>query len=129
MTASTTAPETVVPFAFPHPEARPENRREDAAGMERDAAALPLSGPIAALVAALGAELTRLVVAEASSHEATPYLRAFGEEAYRLTGSLRGMRAISWKAAALDPRRGEVRRDLINKAWDRVGGEHAVWVA
>lgn len=122
-------PETDALFAFPHPEAAPRDRHEAAAALERDAAALPLSGPIAGLVAALGAEMSRLVVAEISSHEAAPFLRPLGEEAFRLTGSVRGMRAIAWKASVLDPRHVELRRDLADKAWHGIGDAGSAWAA
>lgn len=107
----------------------PRDRYDDAARIQRDADALPKLGPVADLVRALGAELHRLVTREALPHEAAPYLRPFGIEAYRLTGSVRAIRAVCQAAAGLDPRRAEVRRDLIDKAWDRIGGPSGTWMA
>ncbi|MHC2020244.1 hypothetical protein [Methylobacterium sp. CM6247] len=105
------------------------NRRTEFARLEREAAALPEHGPVADLVAEIHAELSRLVLAESGAHETRPFLKNFGRRAYDLMGSVDGMRVICHKVAGLDPRNAEVRRDMLDKGWDGVGGEHDVWTA
>lgn len=105
------------------------NRREEITRLTLAAADLPETGPIAELVAEIHAELSRLVLVESASHEAVPFLKGFGRRAYDLTGSVDGMRVICFKAAGLDPRKSEMRRDMIDKGWDGIGGENGVWCA
>lgn len=114
-------------FAAPTP--RPSTTREDVAQIEADAALLPDDGPVGQLVRAIDAELRPLVAAGISSHNAVPALAPHGWEAHRLVGSIRGMRAVHWKAAGLDPRHAEIRRDMLDKAWDRIGDERGAWMA
>lgn len=97
--------------------------------LEREAAALPADGPIAALVAELDGELSRLVLIESASHEAVPFLKGFGRRAFDTTGSVDGMRAIAFKAASMDPRSAEMRRDMLDKGWDGIGDERGCWCA
>lgn len=97
--------------------------------LERAAAALPEQGPVADLVGEIHAELSRLVLIESGSHEARPYLHAFGKRAHELTGSVDGMRAIAFKAAGLDRRAAGIRRDMLDKSWDRIGDERGCWCA
>ncbi|MCJ2127297.1 hypothetical protein [Methylobacterium sp. E-045] len=105
------------------------NRRTEFARLEQEAAALPNHGPVADLVAEIHAELSRLILAKRGSHEARPFLKNFGRRAYDLMGSVDGMRVICHKTAGLDPRKAEMRRDMLDKGWDGVGGEHDVWIA
>ncbi|MDP4027081.1 hypothetical protein Q8W71_31310 [Methylobacterium sp. NEAU 140] len=117
------------PFTFPHPFGSSASAREELAALDRDAAALPIRGPIAGLVSEISRELTCLVIADRASHEAAPLLRPHGERAFQLTGSVRGMRAICHRAAGLDPRHAERRRDMIDKAWDGIGDSRGAWAA
>ncbi|MDP4024444.1 hypothetical protein Q8W71_17605 [Methylobacterium sp. NEAU 140] len=119
----------VAAFEFPHEFGEPSTYRETMAALDRDAASLPDEGPIAELVAAIGSELSRCVIADRGSWECVPFLRPYGMDAARLTGSVRGMRAICQKAAGLDPRRGEMRRDMIDKSWDCISAGGYVWMA
>lgn len=104
-------------------------RAEAEAVLDRDAAQLPETGPIAELVASLGAALSRCVAEGHLSGEASPVLRPLGEEAFRLMGTIRGMQAVAHKAAASIERRPEIGRDLIDKAWDGIGDERGAWMA
>ena len=56
-------------------------------------------------------------------------LKQLGKELYRALGDTRAMVAICEEVAARDPKKEGYRSDIMDKAWDGIGGGTDLWVA